>query len=81
MTTSPGQTLEATARRVAGPLLESVEFAGQYRGRQIGEGQKSYLLTLTFRAVDRTLTSEEVDAAQQAVIAAVANAHQGQLRS
>jgi len=72
--------LELVARQSAGPMLESVTFSGQYRGKQIREGKKSYLMTLAFRAVDRTLTSEEVDAAQQAVIAAVAVQMSGQLR-
>ncbi|MBA4031932.1 MAG: hypothetical protein C0478_13725, partial [Planctomyces sp.] len=40
----------------------------QYRGKQIPEGQKSYLVTLSYRSRERTLTSEEVEAAQQSVI-------------
>jgi phenylalanyl-tRNA synthetase beta chain len=73
--------LEHTARQSAGPLLESVAFSGQYRGKQIGESKKSYLLTLTFRSTDRTLTSEEVDAAQRAVVAEVEANLSGQLRA
>ena len=61
--------------------LESVAFSGQYRGKQIGETKKSYLMTLTFRAADRTLTSEEVDAAQHAVIAAVESGFDAHLRA
>jgi len=73
--------LERAARLSAGELLESVAFSGQYRGKQIGESKKSYLMTLTFRAPDRTLTSEEVDAAQQSVVAAVHAGLGGQLRA
>lgn len=73
-------SLEKVVRESAGPLLESVHFAGQYRGRQIGENLKSYLLTLTFRASDRTLTNEEIDAAQQSILAAVARELGGKLR-
>ncbi|RMG40879.1 MAG: phenylalanine--tRNA ligase subunit beta, partial [Planctomycetota bacterium] len=62
--------LEAVIRRAAGPLLKAVSFGGQYRGKQIPPGKKSYLVTLTFQAADRTLTSDEVDAAQNAVIEA-----------
>jgi phenylalanyl-tRNA synthetase beta chain len=58
-----------TICKAGGPLLESVAFGGQYRGKQIPEGKKSYLATLSYRS-DRTLTSEELDEAQQAVIAA-----------
>lgn len=61
--------VEETVRKAGGKLLESVSFGGQYRGKQIPEGKKSYLITVSYRS-DRTLTSEEVEAAQQAVIAA-----------
>jgi len=61
--------LEAAVTRAAGPLLESVTFSSQYRGRQLAADMKSYVLTMSFRAADRTLTGEEVDAAQQSVIA------------
>ena len=59
--------IEQTVREAGGPLLESVMFGGQYRGKQIPEGKKSYLVTLAYRS-DRTLTSEEIEAAQKAVI-------------
>lgn len=62
--------LESVVRGAAGPLLESVGFGDQYRGKQIPEGKKSYLVTLMYRSPGRTLTSEEVEAAQQSVIAA-----------
>lgn len=62
--------LDQVVRAAAGPLLEAVGFGGQYRGKQIPEGKKSYLVTLNYRSSSRTLTSEEVEAAQQAVIAA-----------
>jgi phenylalanyl-tRNA synthetase beta chain len=64
------QELEEVVRNSAGPLLESVEFESQYRGQQIPANKKSYVLRLQFRAPDRTLTAEEVDAAVQAVVAA-----------
>jgi phenylalanyl-tRNA synthetase beta chain len=60
--------LAEAVRNSAGPLLEGISFGGQYRGRQIPDGKKSYLASLTFRAPDRTLTSDEVDAAVQNVI-------------
>ena len=66
----PWRELEDVVRDAAGPLLESVAFAGQYRGQQIPANKKSYVLHLNYRAPDRTLTTEEIDAAQQAVIAA-----------
>lgn len=62
--------LDTVVRQAAGPLLESIGFGGQYRGKQIPDGKKSYLVTLMYRSPERTLTSEEVEAAQQSVIAA-----------
>jgi phenylalanyl-tRNA synthetase beta chain len=64
------QELEEVVRGAAGPLLESVSFASQYRGQQIPPNKKSYLLHLHFRSSERTLTTEEVDASQNAVVAA-----------
>jgi phenylalanyl-tRNA synthetase beta chain len=64
------QELEEMVRGAAGPLLESVEFADQYRGQQIPANKKSYLLRLCYRAADRTLTADEVDSFQNAVVAA-----------
>ena len=59
--------LEEIVRASAGPLLEGVRFAEQYRGQQIPADKKSYVVHLTYRT-DRTLTGEEVDVAKQNVI-------------
>ena len=64
------QELAEVVRDTAGPLLESVEFDSQYRGQQIPVNKKSYVLRLHYRAAGRTLTNEEVDVAEKAVIAA-----------
>lgn len=73
-------TVEQTIRSAGGPLLESISFGGQYRGKQIPEGKKSYVVTLAYRS-DRTLTSEEIESAQQAVIAACVNQLAATLRA
>ena len=62
--------LDAVVRGAAGPLLESIGFGNQFRGKGIPEGKKSYLVTVIYRSPERTLTGEEVEAAQQSVIAA-----------
>jgi phenylalanyl-tRNA synthetase beta chain len=61
--------LSDVIRTSAGSLLEEVAFASQYRGPQIPADKKSYVVRLHYRAPDRTLTSEEVDAIQGRVIA------------
>jgi phenylalanyl-tRNA synthetase beta chain len=62
--------VESVVRSSAGPNLESVQFLDLYRGRQLPAGRKSLHFSMTFRAADRTLTHEEVDMSQQAVIVA-----------
>ena len=62
--------IEEVATLAAGPHLKSLAFSGQYRGPQLPADKKSYLVTLHYRAADRTLTNEEVEAAQQAVVRA-----------
>lgn len=52
------------------PLLESVEPFDVYTGEQVGAGQRSVAVRLTYRS-DRTLTDEEIDRAFQAQIDAV----------
>jgi len=48
--------------------LESVQFVGAYRGKQIGCAKKSVTIRLTFRTPDRTLRHEEVDPQITAVV-------------
>ena len=64
------EVLESVVGTAAGSLLERVGFGGQYRGKQIDADKKSYVVTLSYRAPDRTLTADEVETCQQAVIAA-----------
>ncbi len=60
--------LSEVARAAAGPSLDALSFGSQYRGQQIPANKKSYVLTISFRSADRTLTSDEVDAAVKSVI-------------
>ena len=62
--------LVEVARATAGPTYDASSFGGQYRGQQIPANKKSYILTVSFRALDRTLTSDEVDTAVKSIIAA-----------
>ncbi|MDD2215424.1 MAG: phenylalanine--tRNA ligase subunit beta [Eubacteriales bacterium] len=52
--------IEAIIKYKASPLLESVVLFDVYRGKQIPQSQKSVAFSLTYRAIDRTLTDEEV---------------------
>jgi phenylalanyl-tRNA synthetase beta chain len=50
-----------------GELLHEADVFDLYEGEQLGEGKKSLALSLEFRAPDRTLTDEEVEAARQSI--------------
>lgn len=52
-------------------FLKEANFFDVYRGKQIPAGKKSIAFNLCFQALDRTLTSEEVDSAQQSIIDAL----------
>jgi phenylalanyl-tRNA synthetase beta chain len=52
--------LETIIRENGGSILEKLQLFDVYRGKQIGEGQKSLAFALTYRASDRTLTEEDV---------------------
>ena len=54
-----------------GKLLERVALFDVYRGKQVTEGMKSVAFSLTYRALDRTLTDEEVVKAHQKVLGAL----------
>jgi phenylalanyl-tRNA synthetase beta chain len=64
--------VESALRAGAGGDLESLVLFDVYRGDQVGEGRKSLAYRLTFRAADRTLTTDEVSALRDAAVAEAA---------
>ena len=60
--------------------FDSVEYVGVFKGKQLSAGQKSLTLRLRFRAEDRTLTHEEVDAPVDQVVEACARNLGAELR-
>ncbi|MDX1622008.1 MAG: hypothetical protein R3320_13510, partial [Nitriliruptorales bacterium] len=61
------EDLAAAARAGAGDLLDELWFFDEYRGEQVGAGQRSVAMRLRLQAADRQLTDDDADA----VIAAV----------
>lgn len=53
--------LEATMVKASGALLENIKLFDVYEGERIPEGKKSVAFSISFRAADRSLTSEEVN--------------------
>jgi phenylalanyl-tRNA synthetase beta chain len=70
----PAASVEAALREGAGRLLETLTLFDVYVGDQVGQGRKSLAYRLTFRAPDRTLTTEEVNGFRDAAVAAAAAA-------
>ena len=67
----PWTRIQDTVRTAAPDTLESVTFLSEFRGKQIPDGKKCIAFGMTFRAQDRTLTSEEADAVQQTILSAL----------
>ena len=64
-----------------GPF-ESVRLFDVYRDeRRVGPGKKSMAFRISYRANDRTLTSEEVEKAHERIVAKVTKATGGEVRS
>ncbi|MGB3763098.1 MAG: phenylalanine--tRNA ligase subunit beta [Ornithinimicrobium sp.] len=73
--TVPNADVEQSLRHGAGSLLESIALFDVYTGDQIEAAAKSLAFRLTFRAADRTLRTEEVNAARDAAVARAADEH------
>ena len=73
----PAATVEAALVSGAGTLLESINLFDRYQfdgAADIGGGKVSLAFTLTFRAPDRTLTSDEVSGYRESAVASAAAA-------
>ncbi|YAL82049.1 phenylalanine--tRNA ligase subunit beta [Dermacoccaceae bacterium W4C1] len=67
-------------RTGAGELLEGLTLFDTWSGEQLGAGKRSLAFRMTYRAPDRTLTTEEVNGLRDAAIAAAAREHGAQQR-
>jgi phenylalanyl-tRNA synthetase beta chain len=70
--TVPAAAVETALRAGAGPSLESLALFDLYRGEQVGPGHKSLAYRLSFRAPDRTLTTDEVSVLRDRAVARAA---------
>jgi phenylalanyl-tRNA synthetase beta chain len=76
----PAGTVERTIRDAAGELLESSRLFDVYRGAPVQAGRRSLAYRLRLRALDRTLTDDELAAARHACITAVESTLPANLR-
>lgn len=78
-------TYEQLAQRISsagGKLLADLHLFDVYRDEdRVGAGRKSMAFSLTYRAADRTLTSEEVERAHQRLVEKVCRSTGGEVRS
>ena len=65
----PAADVQAALADGSGTMLEDIRLFDVYTGEQAGAGSKSLAYTLRFRALDHTLTAEEVTAARDAAVA------------
>jgi phenylalanyl-tRNA synthetase beta chain len=77
----PEADVRAALQEGAGELLEELRLFDLYVGPPIPDGHRSLAYSLTFRAPDRTLTSEEAAAVRDAAIAVAAERTGAELRS
>jgi phenylalanyl-tRNA synthetase beta chain len=62
-------------------LLSEVRLFDLYRGEATGSGKKSLAYALTYQAADRTLTDAEVASLRKAIVRALADKLDAQLRA
>jgi phenylalanyl-tRNA synthetase beta chain len=77
----PYSELERAIRAAAGPQLESIECIDVFAGKGIAPDQRSVAVSMVFRAVDRTLSSEEVNAAVDEIVERLRKEFSAELRS
>lgn len=67
-------------RENAGELLQTVQVFDVFTGSKLGEGKKSVAISLTYRHQERTLTDEEVAAANEKAVQALEQTFGAELR-
>ncbi len=75
------ETLLRAARGADKALIEDVSLFDVYEGKGVEPGKKSVAICVRMQPTTATLTDAEIDAASQKVVAAVAKATGGSLRS
>ncbi len=69
------------ARGAAKALIDAVTVFDVYRGPELGKGKKSLAIAVTLQPTARTFTDAEIEAAAARIVAAVAKATGGVLRT
>ena len=75
------QQLSETITGIGQPLRQGLDYVTTYRGKPVPAGRKSVTIALEYRAADRTLRGEEVDAQVEEILAALQKDFSAQLRT
>jgi len=63
--------IESIIKKYSGKLLEELKLFDVYKGKQVPEGMKSVAYSIVFRAVDRTLTDEDINSVFNKIVNAL----------
>jgi len=77
----PAQRVQEVIHRAGGKFLVGAELFDLYQGPQVSPGKKSLAYSLTYRALDRTLTPEDVNRLRNRILRALERELQGRLRA
>jgi phenylalanyl-tRNA synthetase beta chain len=77
----PAAQVEALIRQTGGEKLTGVRLFDVYRGKQIEAGKKSLAYSLTYQALDRTLTDQEAAKIRNKIVKRLEQELGAQLRS
>ncbi len=77
----PAAAVAEVIRAAGGPILRDVRIFDVYTGEAIAAGKKSLAYRLTYQSPERTLTDNEIDEAQSAVVRALGERFAAELRS
>lgn len=72
--------LERTIKQCSGKILEEIKLFDVYKGSQIESGKKSVAFSIVYRASDRTLTDDEINAVFNKTVSQLEEKHGAQLR-
>src|SRR5262249_16884758 len=77
----PEVDISAAIREVGGALVREVRLFDVYTGEAIPAGKHSLAYRVTYQSLERTLTDDEVEAAQQRIVVALRDRFGATLRS
>ncbi len=77
----PAKKVEELISQTGGEILSTIRLFDVYRGKQVGEGNKSLAYSLVYQHPERTLTDEEVAKVRNSIVYRLENELGASLRS